>query len=906
MSTPVLTTKLYIPPNRAQVVPRPRLLARLDEGLARPLTVISAPAGSGKTTLLSEWAAGCARRWPSVPVAWLSLDEEDADLHRFLTYFVAALRTLDPGIGQGLTAALEDLRPPPVHAAMTALINDVAAFAGPFVLVLDDYHRVDSRSVDAALAFWLEYQPPGLHLIVATREDPALPLARLRARSQMIELRAADLRFTWSEATEFLQQVMGLTLAERDVAALEVRTEGWIAGLQLAALSMQGRDDTASFIEAFAGSHRFVLDYLIDEVIGQLPEETRAFLLETCILDRLCAPLCAAITDQSDAKDKLAALERSNLFLVPLDDTRRWYRYHHLFADVLRTHLIESQPERVPALHRRASAWYEREGERSDAIRHALAAADPARAADLIELALPALSLSRQFTLLFGWLKQLPDELVRARPVLSTGYALTSMACGEMAGVERRLSDAERWLATTDDRHRPADMVVVDEAEFRRLPGRVPLIRAGQALARGDVVATVTLARQARDRAADDDRLTRGGAATQLGMAAWAAGDLVAAVQMMVEGLADLRLAGYIPPAIGGAITLADIQITMGRLHDARVTFERGLEWATLPEGRVRQGAADMHVGLAALLYEHNDLDGAEQHLLTSRSLGELAALPQNAYRWRATLAGIRQAQGDLDSALALLDEAERLYDGNFSPNVRPIAARRARLWVAQGRQNDAQRWATERQLAAADELTYLREFEHITLARILLARGRSDHAPLDEALGLLDRLLKAAEAGSRVGSVLELLVLQALARHAQGSLPDAIISLQRALALAEPEGYVRLFVDEGAAMEALLREVRGRDILPDYTGALLAAFGSPVPNDGASPKGGPTLVDPLSARELEVLQLIATGLSNQQISARLFLALDTVKGHNRRIFEKLQVKRRTEAVARARALGLF
>ncbi len=906
MSTPVLTTKLYIPPGRAQVVLRPRLMARLDDGLTRPLTVISAPAGSGKTTLLSDWVAGCARRRPSVPVAWLSLDEEDADLHRFLTYFVAALQTLDPTIGQGLAAALEGLHPPPAPAALTALINDVAMIAGPFVLVLDDYHRVDSRPVDAALAFWLEHQPPGLHLIVATREDPALPLARLRARDQLVELRAADLRFTSAEATEFLQQVMGLTLTERDVATLEARTEGWIAGLQLAALSMQGRDDTTHFIQAFAGSHRFVLDYLVDEVIGQLAEPIRTFLLETCLLDRLCAPLCAAVTGRDDAKERLAALERSNLFLVPLDDTRHWFRYHHLFADVLRTHLVESQPERVADLHRRASAWYERDGQRPDAIRHALAAGELARAADLIELALPAFSLSRQFTLLYGWLKQLPDDLVRARPVLSTGYALTSMACGEMAGVEQRLSDAERWLDETAARREPAAMVVVDQDEFRRLPGRVPLIRAGRALARGDVAATVALARQARDRAADDDRLTRGGASTQLGMAAWAGGDLLTAVQMMVEGLADLRLAGYIPPAIGGAITLADIQIVLGRLRDARVTFERGLEWAALPEGRVRQGGADMHVGLAALLYEQNELDAAEQHLLTSRSLGELAALPQNPYRWRATLARIRQAQGDLDGAQALLDEAERLYDGNFSPNVRPIAARRARLWAAQGRQNDAERWATERRLTVADDLTYLREFEHITLARVLLARGRSDRASLDEAFGLLDRLLKAAEAGSRAGSVLEILALQALARHAQGSLPDAVVLLQRALALAEPEAYVRLFIDEGADMEALLREARDRDILPDYTGTLLAAFASPAPNDG-TPRGGVSpLVEPLSARELEVLQLIATGLSNQQISERLFLALDTVKGHNRRIFEKLQVQRRTEAVARARGLGLI
>ena len=903
MPTPVVATKLYVPPSRPQVVVRPRLMARLDDGLDRPLTLLSAPAGSGKTTLLSEWVAACARRQPHMPVAWLSLDEDDGDPQRFLVCLVAALQALDPSLSQGVASALQDLQPRSINVVLTALVNELAAFDRSFVLVLDDYHRVDSRSVDAALAFLLEHQPPGMHLVIASREDPALPLARLRARDQLLELRAAELRFTSAEAAEFLHRVMGLTLSERDVAALEARTEGWIVGLQLAALSMQGRDHATSFIEAFSGSHRFVVDYLVAEVIAQLPDDVRGFLLETCILDRLCAPLCDAVTGRDDAKEKLGTLERSNLFVIPLDDRRQWYRYHHLFAEVLLTHLHDAQPERVAALHRRASAWYESHGERADAIRHALAAGDLDRAAELIELALPAISFSREFSMLYGWLKQLPDDLVAARPVLSTGYALTAMACGEIEGVDRRLRDAERWLEASDDRPRSAAMVVVDEDEFRRLRGRVPLIRAGQALARGDVAATLAYARQARDNAAVDDRLTRGGAATQLGMATWAAGDLVTAVHLMVEGLTDLRLAGYIPPAIGGALTLADLQITLGRLRDARSTFERGLEWAALPEGRARQGGADMHVGLAALLYEHNDLDAAEQHLGMSRSLGELAALPQNPYRWRATMASICAARGDLDGAQAWLTEAERLYDGNFSPKVRPIAARRARLWLAQGRLNDAQRWVTAQQLSADDDLTYLKEYEHVTLARVLLTQGDSDHASLKAALALLDRLLIAAEAGGRQGSVIEILMVRALALHAAGEGPDAITSLQRALMLAEPEGYARLFIDEGARMASLLRVARAADVLPDYTGRLLAAFGVEASETAHLPDA--RLIEPLSARELEVLRLIASGLSNHQICERLFLALDTVKGHNRRIFEKLQVQRRTEAVARARELGL-
>ncbi len=902
MSTPVLTTKLYRPPDRAQIVLRPRLLARLDEGLERPLTVISAPAGSGKTTLLGAWATACAQRHPAMPVAWLSLDEEDADLQRFLTYLVAAAQTLDPGVGQALSAALQDPQPAPVRAAMTALINDVAAIAGPCILVLDDYHRVDSRAVDEAVAYLIEHQPPGLHLIIATRENPALPLARLRARGQLVELRAADLRFTSAEAADFLQRVMGLSLTERDVAALEARTEGWIAGLQLAALSMRGRDDAAGFIQAFAGSHRFVLDYLVDEVIAQLPPAIRDFLLETCILDRLCAPLCDAVTGRNDSKERLSLLERNNLFLVPLDDTRQWFRYHHLFAGVLQAHLAEAQPERVADLHLRASAWHAAHDHRPAAIRHALAAQAFARAADLIELALPSLSRSRQFAALFGWLKQLPDDLVAARPVLSTGFALTTMACGELAGVDRRLADAERWLEATATGERPAGMVVADHDEFRRLPGRVPLIRAGQALGGGDVAATIAYAQRARDHAAADDLLTRGGAATQLALAAWTGGDLVTAERLTAEGLSDLRLAGYVSPAIGAAITLADLQIALGRLQDARASFEHGLEWATEPGGRVRQGAADMHVGLAALHFERNDMDAAEQHLHLSQTLGELAALPQNPYRWRATLARVHEARGDVDGALALLDEAERLYDGNFSPNVRPIAARRARLWAAIGNLANASDWVRERQLASDDELSYRREFEHLTLARVLLAHG--EYAARVEALGLLERLLAAAETGARVGSVIEILTLRALTHHALGARADALESLQRALTLAEPEGYVRLFVDAGPGITALLREGLTRGIRPDYARRILAAASSPsgaVPRATSSP-----LVEPLSARELEVLQLIAQGLTNHEIGARLFLALDTVKGHNRRIFEKLQVQRRTEAVARARVLGLI
>ena len=918
MSAPILATKLYVPPPRPKIVLRPHLIERLNEGLSsgRKLTLISASAGFGKTTLVSEWLADRKR-----PVAWLLLDEGDNDPTRFLTYLVAALQTIASNIGAGALAVLQAPQPPPTEVILTALLNEITNIPHHFILVLDDYHLIDSKPVDNVLTFLLEHLPPQMHLVIATREDPHLPLARLRARGQLTELRAADLRFTPAEAAEFLGQVMGLNLSAEDIAALEARTEGWIAGLQLAALSMQGHQDVTSFIQSFTGSHHFVLDYLVEEVLHQQTESIQAFLLRTSILDRLCGSLCDAVLldpsasgQETAGQETLEYLEHANLFIVPLDNERHWFRYHHLFADLLRQRLQRSstlstgkEKRGVDELHRRASEWYEHNGSAADAIRHALAAEDFARAADLVELVMPGTDRSRQYATLLGWLKAIPDELVRLRPVLSYWYASISMSCGELGGVEPRLRDAERWLDTTAD---TAGMVVVDKEEFRRLPGMIALLRAGLALARGDIPETVKNARRVLDLAPEDDHLMLGGAASQLGLAAWTSGDLDTARRMTADGIANLRLAGYISPAIGGARVLADIQIAQGRLHEAMTTYERGFQWATEPGAPVLPGAADMYVGMSDLYREHNDLKTATQHLLTSQALGELAGLSPNPYRWCAAMARIRQAQGDLDGALDLLDQAERLYDGAFAPNVRPVATRKTRVWVVQGRLGEALGWAREQGLTVENELSYLREFDHITLARVLLARYKSDLADgsISGVVGLLERLLKAAEEGGRKGSVIEILVLQAIAYHAQGDLPAALMSLQHALALAEPEGYVRMFVDEGPPMVQLLREASAREITPDYTDKLLAAFEAEKQKSEDKPDLPPAqpLIDPLSQRELKILQLIAQGLSNREIGERLFLALDTVKGHNRKIFNKLQVQSRTEAIARARELGLL
>jgi ATP/maltotriose-dependent transcriptional regulator MalT len=913
VSSPILATKLYIPLPPPKVVARPRLIERLNEGLHRKLTLISAPAGSGKTTLVSEWIVSCGR-----PAAWLSLDESDNDPARFLIYLINAVQKISPDFGAGILDVLQSPQPPPIESILTALLNEITTIPDTFILVLDDYHMIDTRSIDNALTFLVEHLPPQMHLVITTREDPSLPIPRLRARNQLIELRAADLRFTPAEAAEFLNQMMDLDLSAEEVAALEDRTEGWIAGLQLAALSMQGRQDIPGFIRVFAGDNRYIVDYLVEEVLQRQPESIRNFLLQTSILDRLNGPLCDAVTGQDESRARLETLQRGNFFLVPLDDKGHWYRYHHLFADVLRMHLMTEQPDQVPTLHRRASEWHEQNGSAADAIRHALDADDFERAADLIERAVPAMRQSRQEATMLGWLQALPDELFHFRPVLSVYYAGALLLNGKLEGVESRLRDAERWLDTTTKRSEhpeasSAEMVVLDKEEFRRLPGWIAIYRAASALALGDVPETMKYARLALDLVHEEDYLGRGAAAGLLGLAYWASGELEAAHRTYADGMANVQKAGYLSDAIGSAIALADIRIAQGRLYEAMNTYQRGLQLATEQGALVVRGTADMHVGMSELERERNDLNAAMQHLLRSKELGELAGLPKNPYRWRVAMAAIHEAQGYLEGALDLLQEAEGLYVGDFSPNVRPVAAWKTRVWIPQGRLGEALSWAREQGLSADDNLSYLREFEHITLARILLARYKSDQSDraIREAIGLLERLLNAAQEGGRTGSAIEILILQALAHHAQGDLPAALLPLQQALTLAEPENYIRMFLDEGSPMAQLLREAAGRGILPDYTGRLLAAFEvEGQRNAGESPLPTPPvtqhLIEPLSQRELEVLRLFKTELSGPEIARALVIGLSTVRTHTKSIYNKLNVNNRRAAVKRAIELNLI
>lgn len=918
----ILATKLHIPSTRPELVPRPRLVERLNEGLHRKLTLLSAPAGFGKTTLLSEWIPQSPRC-----VTWLSLDEGDQESTRFWTYFIASLQGLRADLGNGALALLRSQQTPPITSILMTLINEVSAFQDDFAMVLDDYHAIDARPVDKGLTFLLEHLPPQMHLVIATREDPDLPLARLRAHGQLTELRAADLRFTPGEAATFLNQVMDLGLSAEEVASLETRTEGWIAGLQLAALSMQGREDVHGFIKAFAGDHRYIVDYLVEEVLERQPKHVRNFLHQTSTLDRLSGPLCDAVTGQEGGNELLETLERGNLFVVPLDDKRRWFRYHPLFADVLRAHLMEEQPDLIPILHRRAGEWYEQNGLSSDAIRHALAAEDFKWAADLIELAWSEMDRNRQSARWLGWVKALPDKVVRSRPVLSVGYAWALLDRGKLEAGVTRLRDAEQWLELSSNTREssaasPVEMVVVDEEEFRSLPATIAAARAYHALATGDVPGTVKYARRALDLIPVEDHLRRGTPDSLLALASWTSGDLESASQALADAITNFQLAGNTLFGITGAFILADIQITLGHLHQAFNTYQQSLHLAAEQGKSVQWGTADLYTGLGELYREWNDLEAAAEHLLKSKQLGEQSMLPRWRFRWCLAQARLKKSQGDLAGALQMLDEAERKYVRGPVPDVKPIAAMKTRIWVAQGRMAEALGWARELGACPDDDLSYLGEFEHITLARVLISQYKGDHVDrsLLDAMALLERLLKAAEEGKRLGSVIEILVLQALAYEAKGNIPSAIGTLERALTLAEPEGYVRIFADEGVPMAHLLSKAYSRRILLSYTGKLLSAIKEderkraeksylPSVQSLVEPEARPAkdvLVEPLSQRELEVLRLIAQGLSNREIGERLLLALPTVKGYSRTLFGKLQVKRRTEAVARARELGLL
>jgi len=881
MPTSILATKLSIPRLRPNVVSRPRLLERLNEGLHCKLILISAPAGFGKTTLVSEWVAGCQR-----PAAWLSLDEGDNDPTRFLTYLVAALQTIAATIGEGVLGVLHSPQPSPTASILTALLNDLTTISDHFVLVLDDYHVLDAKPIDHALTFLLDHLPPHMHLVIATREDPPLPLARLRVGGHLIELRAVDLRFTPSEAAAFLNQVMGLNLEAPDIAALETRTEGWIAGLQLAAISLQGQQDATGFIRSFTGSHHFVLDYLVEEVLGQQPESIQNFLLRTSILDRFCGPLCDAVLMDPSASGQatLEYLEHTNLFIVPLDNERRWYRYHHLFADLLRQRLpqsIASSPaeaqSQVNALHLRASLWYEDHGLEIEAFHHAVAAHDVEHAARLVEGKGMPLQFRGALTPVLHWLESLPKTVLDARPSLWVMYASALSMTGQLTGVEQKLQAAEAALqgAEPDDK-------------TRNLVGHIAAIRALLAAAENQVETIIAQSHRALEYLHPDNLAVRTATIWKLGIAYQLQGDRAAARRAYSEAIAISQVSGNTIITLMATIGLGTIQEADNQLYPAAQTYQRVLQL----EGDLPQPAAcEAHLGLARICYEWNDLDEASQHGQQSVQLARQIENIDRCVAGEVLLARLKLARGDAAGAAALLAEAgQSVRQQNFVYRIPEVAAAQVLLLLHQGN------------LAAAAHLAQTHDLP-LSQARVHLAKGDTS-----AALAVLSPRRQQMEARGWEDERLKVLVLQAVALQAHGEQDQAVQLLSDALAIASPGGFIRLFVDEGLPMVHLLSEAAALGVMPDYTGKLLAVFKAEEQKRADTSYRPPAqpLIEPLSHRELEVLHLIAQGLSNQEICERLYLALDTVKGHNRNIFDKLQVQRRTEAVARARELGLL
>jgi LuxR family maltose regulon positive regulatory protein len=941
----LLATKLYVPPARPDLVPRPRLVERLSAGLSGKLTLIAAPAGFGKTTLVSAWIAETAkdhaeRDQAGLPfsVAWVSLDALDNDPIRFWSYVSAALNTLAPGSGDTALALLQAPQSPPLEAIVTTLLNGLSAAlprggaSTAAVLVLDDYHAIEAPPTHRALATLVEHLPPQVHLLIATRADPPLPLARLRAGRQLSELRAADLRFSVEEASAFLTAVMGLSLSEADIAALEARTEGWIAGLQLAALAMRDRSDLASFIDSFTGSNRFVMHYLAEEVFARQPSHLQTFLLHTAMLDRMCGPLCDAVLglthDQgpaindrrsdtsivdprSSAADSygqllLEELERANLFLVPLDDERHWYRYHHLFAEMLRQRLTSgATSEAVATLHRRASTWFEAQRLGTEAVQHALAARDWERAAQLIEQTAESTIAHGQIYTVLDWLTTLPDALIRTRPMLCLVHANILMLTNQLQAAQDRLQAAEHCI--------PADMPT-DEAQSIR--GFAAVIHANIMRFWGDLPASITHAQRALDLLPETAVLQRAIALLNTARAYKVDGDVtLASERLATTVLAPVRVGGYLPAILGAITNLARLQTLQGRLSAATATYAQAL-LVSPGELQTLVNSAAYYFGMADIECEQNHLSVAERLLAQGMDLigGMLTVDADVVTLGYLVLARVRQASGDAAGARAALDTFAGLVDqrGFFPLLIARGMAAQAWLALAQGNTAEAMHWAETSGLCADDEPSYPREIEYLTLARVHIKRGDAT-----EALRLLDRLLITAETDARMHSVIEILVLRALALQTEGNTTGALVALERALTLAAPEGYVRMFVDEGMAMARLLQAAHAQGIAPTYISKLLAAFpeaqsaerraqNNDTPALRSTLERSNALAEPLTERELEILRLIAEGLSNQAIAERLVIAVSTVKRHINNLYGKLAVESRTQALVRARELQLL
>ncbi|HTP07587.1 MAG TPA: LuxR C-terminal-related transcriptional regulator [Anaerolineae bacterium] len=894
----LIKTKLSIPQLRASFVSRPRLLNLLSEGITYELTLICAPAGYGKTSLLVEWVADLERAGGANPpkVCWLSLDAADSDPALFWSYLVAAIKNVHPQMEGASLAIMSAFPPPPFQTAISVLVNELLDQNSAIILVLEDYQFVSNPEIHEGMAFFLDHLPANVHLVMATRSDPPLPLARLRARNQLMEIRANDLQFSLEETIHLLNQIMKLRLTVESISRLEERTEGWVAGLQMAALALRSQLDPSSFVRNFSGSNRYILDYLVEEVLHSQPENIYHFLLQTSILENLSGPLCDAVTGLSSAngvhssQEILEYLERANLFLVSLDTERIWYRYHHLFADLLRARLPTQHLEDISSLHLRASEWYQRNQQMPEAINHALAAKDFYLARRLIEQVVEQLIARNEMHLLLGWIRQLPTEISTTCPWLCIAQAWSALFTSDAARIEPLLQSAEQNIRRDDD--------PVLQKTWR---GHIACLRAFVADVQGDITGTIAMAQLALVSYRLEDSAHRAFARYMLGRAYFIQGDFPRAIETLTENVSESIRAGttnIIAPTLSA---LSMIYRLEGRLQEADDRLQEGRAYIEKCDPRRVTVAGVAYYGQADNLRERNELAAAENLAQRSLELCESWLNPTSMCVCYSVLVRVYQALGKFSAAEEALHAADESIKGHapFPEVTSYLNAVSVGYWLATGQLPKASHWAQKKRKDADRQSAFSipNEQDEITLARVLLAEGN-----FEIVLRTLERLALAAEAGQRFGRLIEIQNLQALALHAVGDTSKALILLQKSLALAEPPKYIRMFLDEGEPMQELLQAYlhTSSPLQQSYAQELLAAFTGI--GRAAAPQARLTdLIEPLTERELDVLHLLAEGLSNRQIAEKLVLSEGTIKFHVHNVLEKLQVHTRAQAIVSAR-----
>lgn len=891
----LLNTKLMVPPTRSSHVQREELLQNLNRLHEYKLGLIVASAGYGKTALISEWIAQSQSK-----VAWFSIDAGDNDPVRFWDYFIAAIQTVFPEIGGYTLTLLHEPQPLPIETILSTLINDLSALPDLVTVVLDDYHVIDSPSIHDGLAFLVDHMPSQLRLLMTTRTDPPLPLARMRVRGQLLELRSTDLRFSPQQMRVFFTDIMGLNLTVEQIAALDSRVEGWVAGLQLAGLALQGKRDTAEFIASFSGDHRYVLDYLGDEILDRQPEALQLFLLQTSILERLNADLCDTVTDRVDSQEILEFLERNHFFVVALDDKRQWYRYHRLFADFLHHRLRLNDPNRVSELHQRASQWYERNGLLAEAISHALASHDYERAAELVQSIAELLIWRRaEHNTLLGWLAALPDSIMRSYPRLYLYHAWALHLTNRMTEAEQRIQDAEN--AINAGGHSPDSLTT----------GMLAAVHSTLTGLHQQFPETLRLARKALDVLPEEAVSWRCMAAINLGVTCAYIGEVQEAVDVLSYSMDLSQEIGSSFAMLSAFWHLASLQTAQLTLSAAERTCQQLEYIAHMPGLQRFPTSGYIALLLGEISMERNDLDAAERYLLESAEQINPESFPVALLRAYVALSRVKTLQGDPEEAghyWQLAEQLERM--SRLQGRATLLSCSRARRWLEQGNLDAVENWVAENQLKLDDEFSYHREGYYLILARLYIARK----VDVEKAVTLLTRMVERAQASQRTGSLIRALIVQSIAFHVSNDSQNAVKSLARALVLAEPEQPLRVFADEGPTITLLLQKVlemqrRGQlavSISTEYAARILTVMGKSASSPATKRRTGGHIADALSSRELEVLRLLADGLESNEIAERLFIAVDTARTHIKNIYSKLDVHSRWEAIKHAEAHSLL